>query len=185
MPKVTDLRVGFRVELLEDAERFPHFVIPKGARGTVTELNDWNPVYLKMDEPVPGCELWDNCLLLHKGLDDDFKFAIVGTEATGELPVEEPEVGDCQICGASEMEKKELWVVGYMDPNSSERTPFWSCIMAAPKDMDLPQVIAKAKAVLRADDEDIKTRDEEWEVGDYDDPDLEWFAEHVMRPIIV
>lgn len=50
---------GTRVRLTKDVERYPHFTARKGAKGTVTESGD-GTVMVLMDEPIKGCEDWDN-----------------------------------------------------------------------------------------------------------------------------
>lgn len=63
--------VGTRVRLTEDAERFPFFIAPKGGLGTVTMDDQW--IYaVKMDEPLDGCEEWDNEVCWYPE-DDDYK----------------------------------------------------------------------------------------------------------------
>lgn len=169
-----------RVRLLTSVERFPHFTIDAGKTGIITEMNN-DTIWVKMDELVPGCEEWSNRLIIYRGLDDI---------ETMIAPIDEPEreLADCQICGASEMDKQELWIVGYMDRNSSERGPFWSTIMAAPPELDMPEILAKAKQALRDSDMEMlqhSTGITADDLTDYDDSELEWFADHVMNPIVV
>lgn len=57
--KMTALPEGSRIELVDYADRFPFFLVPPGAKGTVTEVSD-NVVCIKMDEHIDGCEGWDN-----------------------------------------------------------------------------------------------------------------------------
>jgi hypothetical protein len=54
-------RVGQRAKLGRIAERFPHFSMPGGAAGTVTEATP-DLIALTMDEPIPGAEEWDNAI---------------------------------------------------------------------------------------------------------------------------
>lgn len=51
--------VGSRGRLLRSVDRFPHFVAGAGATGTVTEATE-SLIALRMDEPLPGAEEWDN-----------------------------------------------------------------------------------------------------------------------------
>ena len=51
--------VGTRVRLTEAAERFPHFIAPKGAVGVVTVADD-HLFAVKLDTHLDGCEEWDN-----------------------------------------------------------------------------------------------------------------------------
>lgn len=52
-------KVGQRAALTRIVERFPHFWISAGATGTVTAATD-DLIALRMDEPIPGAEEWDN-----------------------------------------------------------------------------------------------------------------------------
>lgn len=199
MTKLSELKLGDRLELLQGVDRYPDFAIPRGAKGTVTNLDGFDKtrahgcVWVTMDDHIPGCEEWDNQLALYIGLDDNVGFILLNDVGDVAIIVDpraprSPYVQylpTCGICGGKVNEKRELWVVGYMDPNSSERVPFWSCLMAAPASMQDKDVIAYARQTLAQDDAEIKARNEEWEVGDYDDPALLWFAEHIIRPIIV
>jgi hypothetical protein len=49
---------GARVRLVRNVDRYPHFVAPAGATGTVKIRNGQYDVL--MDEPIPGCEEWEN-----------------------------------------------------------------------------------------------------------------------------
>jgi hypothetical protein len=54
------------VRLTVDVERFPHFLAKKGLTGIVLDTNasDWpKSIAVKMDEPLEGCEEWDNTIL--------------------------------------------------------------------------------------------------------------------------
>lgn len=51
--------VGSRWKLKRDVDRFPHFVAPAGAEGTITDTYDSN-ISLRLDEPLAGAEEWDN-----------------------------------------------------------------------------------------------------------------------------
>lgn len=50
---------GIRMRLVRDVERWPFFVAPAGAVGTVTYADD-HTVCLRMDDHLPGAEEWDN-----------------------------------------------------------------------------------------------------------------------------
>lgn len=50
---------GDRIRLARPVDRFPHFVAPEGATGTVTEVSD-TLVLVRMDETLQGAEEWDN-----------------------------------------------------------------------------------------------------------------------------
>lgn len=54
----TEINVGDRIELTEWVERFPSFQVPPGATGVVTDAGAL--VSIKMDNPIAGCEEWDN-----------------------------------------------------------------------------------------------------------------------------
>lgn len=51
--------VGARGRLRQAVDRFPHFVVEAGSMGTVT-LATGSLIALRMDEPLPGAEEWDN-----------------------------------------------------------------------------------------------------------------------------
>jgi len=51
--------VGSRVRLAHDVDRFPHFVAPAGALGTVVYL-DADLLRVRLDETLEGAETWDN-----------------------------------------------------------------------------------------------------------------------------
>lgn len=56
---VEEFHVGDRVYCPLIVERFPHFVVQEGARGTVTATDDGD-VWVKLDKKVDGCEEWNN-----------------------------------------------------------------------------------------------------------------------------
>jgi hypothetical protein len=49
---------GTRVTARYNVDRYPHFLVPKGATGTVLDQGDGLFV-VKLDQPVAGCEEWD------------------------------------------------------------------------------------------------------------------------------
>jgi hypothetical protein len=51
--------VGTKVRLRHDVDRYPHFIAPKGATGTVTKVDD-EVLIVSMDQPISGAEDWDN-----------------------------------------------------------------------------------------------------------------------------
>lgn len=53
--------VGERFRLVREVERFPHFIVDKGLTGTVVSV-DHGVIYGKMDQHIPDCEEWDNCI---------------------------------------------------------------------------------------------------------------------------
>jgi hypothetical protein len=60
-PKCSAARVaaGARVRLLQPADRYPTFIVPAGAVGTIREVRP-DLVSVQMDDPVAGAEEWDN-----------------------------------------------------------------------------------------------------------------------------
>jgi hypothetical protein len=64
LPRV--IATGDRVRLTVDVDRYPHFLAKKGLTGIVLDTNasDWpKSIAVKMDEPLEGCEEWDNTIL--------------------------------------------------------------------------------------------------------------------------
>lgn len=53
---------GQRVQLKVDVDRYNHFVAPKFATGTVTEVHD-SQIAVKMDLVIEGAEEWNNCVI--------------------------------------------------------------------------------------------------------------------------
>lgn len=58
-------RVGKRVKLLRDVERFPQFIAKAGMTGTITEtpLDDAYGWGVQMDDKLENCEEWGNQVL--------------------------------------------------------------------------------------------------------------------------
>ena len=56
------LAEGTRVRLRQDEERWPHFIAPKGATGTVIDVGAPSQIALavRLDEPLEGAEMWSN-----------------------------------------------------------------------------------------------------------------------------
>lgn len=55
------LKDGARVRLIGNAERYPHFIAPSGATGTVVDHGDPAiTLAVRLDEPLPGAEEWGN-----------------------------------------------------------------------------------------------------------------------------
>jgi hypothetical protein len=65
----TQMTEGTRVILKNDVERYPHFIAPKGATGTVVDVGDPQVFAVRMDDLVEGAEEWDN--EVHWMNDDD------------------------------------------------------------------------------------------------------------------
>ncbi len=57
-----EMRVGSRIQLMRDVERFPHFIARKGARGTIVSF-DKHGASARMDDKLESCEEWGNCIL--------------------------------------------------------------------------------------------------------------------------
>ena len=61
------LRIGDRVRLRYDVQRYPHFQATLGMTGTVQTIErdngDLRHLYVKMDDTLADCEEWDNCIV--------------------------------------------------------------------------------------------------------------------------
>lgn len=55
-------KVGARVRLKQDVERYPHFIAKAGSEGIVTSA-DPDDYGVRLDMPLPGAEEWDNQVL--------------------------------------------------------------------------------------------------------------------------
>ena len=53
------VKVGDRVELARDVDRFDAFIAKEGLRGTISEISE-RCVSVRLDEPLAGAEEWDN-----------------------------------------------------------------------------------------------------------------------------
>jgi len=60
--KAHGFKLGDRVVLTESVERWDSFIVNAGAAGTITYLETWQ-LDIKMDEHIPGCEEWNNCVI--------------------------------------------------------------------------------------------------------------------------
>ena len=67
--------VGDRVALTRDVERFPDFIAPKGATGTVVMAERDGALAVRMDQAITGAEEWDNEIHWH----DDYVADIAKT----------------------------------------------------------------------------------------------------------
>lgn len=77
---------GTRVRLRRDVDRYPFFIAPEGATGTVVECS-CDALLVKMDEHIDGCEEWDNEIMwtedsLSYALED---LAVIGRDEPGEV----------------------------------------------------------------------------------------------------
>jgi hypothetical protein len=61
---------GERFRLARPVDRFPHFLAPTGASGTVTH-SDEHTICLHMDEYLAGAEKWDNEIVWSADEDQD------------------------------------------------------------------------------------------------------------------
>jgi hypothetical protein len=66
--------------LTRSVDRYPHFLAPIGARGTVTEVKDWQ-IAATFDRELNGAGEWDNSILWDSDTDtlQDFEGDIVRT----------------------------------------------------------------------------------------------------------
>lgn len=55
-------RVGDRIRLTVDVDRYPHCIISKGNTGTITESGEYQ-IAVELDRYHPDLEHWDNALL--------------------------------------------------------------------------------------------------------------------------
>jgi hypothetical protein len=70
-------KIGTRVELKRDVDRWPSFgIVKKGKKGTVV-ANTRNEIYVKMDDYIDGAEEWNNCIIWYI---DDFNEGMLGNE---------------------------------------------------------------------------------------------------------
>ena len=56
------VKVGDRVELARDVDRFDAFIAKAGLRGTISEISE-HCISVKMDEKLDNCEEWDNQIM--------------------------------------------------------------------------------------------------------------------------
>ena len=58
-------KVGDRIRLRREVNKYPHFIAERGATGTVVESaadEICGLIVVKMDAHLPGAEDWDNCV---------------------------------------------------------------------------------------------------------------------------
>lgn len=68
--KENTMQVGTRVRLLQDVDRYPHFIAPKGATGEVIEVDRLGNTIVQMHDYLKGADDWDNCIWFGNGLGD-------------------------------------------------------------------------------------------------------------------
>lgn len=75
------IKVGGRVISKREIDRFPFFVLGKNKTGTIVEstigennrgLMDRQLIAIKMDNPIEGCEEWDNQIEYYDESIDEF-----------------------------------------------------------------------------------------------------------------
>lgn len=59
-------KAGDRVKVTEEVDIYPTGIVPKGAVGTVHDINQ-KTVIVKMDVYIPGFEEWDNEVYFYHG----------------------------------------------------------------------------------------------------------------------
>lgn len=67
------MKEGTRVRLTRDVERYPHFVAPEGAEGTITK-SQVDLVAVRLDERLDGAEEWDNEIQWFDGMAENTDF---------------------------------------------------------------------------------------------------------------
>lgn len=67
---------GTKVRLAREIERYPHFTAEAGLTGTVTRFDD-EVAAVRLDEPVPGAEEWNNEIHWYKNQFEDADFRAV------------------------------------------------------------------------------------------------------------
>lgn len=53
---------GARVRVIEEVHRYPHFIVPEGALGTVSSVESARLFWVELDETIDGAEEWDNAV---------------------------------------------------------------------------------------------------------------------------
>ena len=98
------IKPGLRVRLARDVDRYPHFIARAGATGTVTEIGD--VVRVHMDEPIEGCEEWDNDIEWCAAAGDD---AASDLEALPMLNRRDTAELHCDMCGDTNRPDLQEW----------------------------------------------------------------------------
>ena len=76
MEKEYGSKVGDRVISITSIDRFPHFLLEEGIKGTVELMNKYSDLMVRVDEHIPELDEWDNCLCyVNDGLVDGFMVA--------------------------------------------------------------------------------------------------------------
>ena len=53
------MKIGDRVITIDEVDKYPHFIVPKGKKGTILEYST-DIVRIRMDDYIEDCEEWDN-----------------------------------------------------------------------------------------------------------------------------
>lgn len=118
------LTPGTRVRLRRDVERFPHFIAPKGATGTVVDNGSPDVFAVYLDETLPGAEEWKNEVHWIAGYHGDDVAA------------------DVEVIGQDEAELHEVSETTEAGAEGNPRVPefFGVVVYGEPKDPDEPHV---------------------------------------------
>lgn len=57
-----EIKIGQRIVLIMEVDRYPYFIAPRMATGTVTEVSNRH-ITAKMDQLIEGAETWGNCIV--------------------------------------------------------------------------------------------------------------------------
>ena len=68
---VPNAKVGQRIILAREIERFPHFAAPAGLRGTIVQASE-SSIGAMMDNTIVGCEEWNNTIYWYQAGNDNF-----------------------------------------------------------------------------------------------------------------
>lgn len=74
---MTRLAAGTRVRLRHDVDRYPHFIAPAGALGTVVDIGDESILAVVLDDYLPGAQDWAN--EVHWSVDGDDEPGLIGS----------------------------------------------------------------------------------------------------------
>lgn len=80
---------GERFVLTADVERHPHFVAARGSKGTVADVS-CGAISLRLDDPLPGAEEWDNEVVWGDGVGRDFWEDVERLSPGDDRPQEHP-----------------------------------------------------------------------------------------------
>lgn len=66
------LKVGSRIRLIRDVERFSDFIVKAGSYGVCTHANERGLIKARMDEKIEGAKEWDNAIQWEGDILSDF-----------------------------------------------------------------------------------------------------------------